>query len=251
MATGPRNYWDKIKRYYPFNKEEKKALVITTLVLTFIIAFNDGSETFNLSSWIVHFILIAVGVGLSVIAHETGHRLAAFSAGFRVEYQLWWYGALIGVIFTLVSRGNIWVLIPGSFWAHHSVIHRLGFFRYGPNTLGVSIVALCGPIASIVMATLVKSVELIFFSGGNALLNKLFIFNLAFAVWNLLPIPPLDGSKLFFHSRLTFAFIFGSVLGYTVLAGFGVYSWILGLIIGGIIWLLYYVSFEVGAWNYF
>jgi Zn-dependent protease len=94
-------------------------------------------------------------------------------------------------------------------------------------------------------------VELIFFSGGNALLNKLFIFNLAFAVWNLLPIPPLDGSKLFFHSRLTFAFIFGSVLGYTVLAGFGVYSWILGLIIGGIIWLLYYVSFEVGAWNYF
>tara|TARA_Y100000310_G_scaffold76119_1_gene72545 strand:- start:336 stop:1091 length:756 start_codon:yes stop_codon:yes gene_type:complete len=251
MAPGPRNYWDKVKKLYPFNKEEKKALLITTLVLTFIIAFNDGSSSFNFSSWLFHFILVAVGVGISVIAHETGHRLVGFKAGYRVEYQLWWYGAIIGIIFTLVSRGNIWVLIPGGFWAHHSVVHRLGFFRYGPTTVSVSVISIAGPIASIVMATWIKGIDIFIFAGSSALLNKLFIFNLAYAVWSLLPIPPLDGSKLFFHSRLTFAFIFGSVLGYTILAGIGVYSWILGLIIGGIIWLLYYVFFEVGAWEYF
>tara|TARA_Y100000310_G_scaffold345388_1_gene464387 strand:+ start:1684 stop:2439 length:756 start_codon:yes stop_codon:yes gene_type:complete len=248
MATGLRNYWDKVKRYYPFNKDEKKALLITTVVLAFIIGFNDGSSQFNLSKWLLHFIFIFIGVGISVLFHESGHRLVAFPAGFKVEYQLWWYGLVIGIIFALFSKGNIWILVPGGIWAHHMLIHRLGFFRYGPNTFAISVIALSGPLASIICATLIKTIQWIFFSAGSPFLQKLFIFNLAYAVWSLIPIPPLDGSKVFFHSRLTFAFIFGCVLGYTVLAAFGIFSWILALIIGGLIWLVYYVYFEVGAW---
>ncbi|MDP7115781.1 MAG: hypothetical protein QF915_01870 [Candidatus Woesearchaeota archaeon] len=251
MATGLRNYWDKIKRYYPFNKEEKKALIITILALTFMVGFNDGNKQFIFSRWLINFSFLLIGVGISVLFHETGHRLAAFPAGFRVEYQLWWYGLLIGIIFTIFSKGNVWVLVPGGIWAHHMLIHRLGFFRYGPNTLAVGIIGLAGPIASIIFATWIKTIDWLFFASTNLFLQKLFIFNLAFALWSLVPIPPLDGSRVFFHSRLTFSFIFGCILGYTILAALGIYSWILALIIGGVIWLVYYVYFEMGAWvNY-
>ena len=251
MATGARNYWDKVKRYYPFNVEEIKALIITTVVLTFIIAFNDGRSEFFLPSWLANYGFLFIGVALSVLFHETGHRLLAFPAGFRVEYQLWWWGLGIGVILAILSKGNIWVLVPGGIWAHHMVIHRLGFFRYGPNTLAAGVIALSGPVASVIFATIIKTINLIFFNGGSAFLETLFIFNLAYAIWSLIPIPPLDGSKLFFYSRLTFSFVFGCVFGYVILAAFGIYSWILALIIGTIIWLLFYVFFEMNAWvNY-
>ncbi len=251
MALGWRNYWDKIKRYYPFNREEKKALIITILVLGFIVGFNDGSKEFILSSWLLSFFLLLIGIALSVLFHETGHRLVAFPAGFRVEYQLWWYGLVIGIIFAIFSKGKVWILAPGSIWAHHMLIHRLGFFRYGPNTMAFSLISLAGPVASVIFATWIKTIDWLFFAGANAFLQKLFIFNLAYAVWSLVPIPPLDGSRVFFDSRLTFAFIFGSILGYIILVALNIYSWILALLIGGIIWLVYYVYFESAYWvNY-
>ena len=66
-----------------------------------------------------------------------------------------------------------------------------------------------------------------------------------FAVYNMFPIPPLDGSKIFFESRLLYAFVAGTLLGYVVLAGFfDYYSYIVALLIGGVCWLSFYFAFE-------
>ena len=75
--------------------------------------------------------------------------------------------------------------------------------------------------------------------------NELFVLNLSFAAWNLLPIPPLDGSKVFYYSRLTYVFIFGSIASYVFMVYFlNIYSYIYALLIGCVIWLLYYIFLE-------
>ena len=68
-----------------------------------------------------------------MIVKQLGYRVAALHSGFRAEYQLWWYGIAVGLIITVLSKGKVWVFVPGAVMIHHLVIHRLGYFRYGSN----------------------------------------------------------------------------------------------------------------------
>ena len=80
-------------------------------------------------------------------------------------------------------------------------------------------------------------------------LSSMYAFNLAFAVSTMLPIPPLSGHYMFFASRPWFAFLFGTIFAYATLTLiFEVFSWIWALLLGGLIWLIYYISFEKEAW---
>ena len=53
-------------------------------------------------------------------------------------------------------------------------------------------------------------------------LQKLLSVTLWFALFTILPIPPLNGSRLFFGSRVTYFFILGWVIGFNVLLRFPV-----------------------------
>jgi hypothetical protein len=244
---------DKIKRYGPFTHEEWKAVIISILILTFIIGFNDGRKSFNLFLWIHNLLGSFIIVSVSFLIHQLGHRIAGLHEGFRVEYKLWWYGITLGLIFVFVSKGRLWFLAPGGIFIHHIPIHRLGKFRYGPNVFAFSMISLMGPLFSIFFATIFKTLDLWFRLGWTAypFFNKFVIFNWLLAAYALLPIPPLAGSRMFFHSRLVYSFVFGCVAGYALLVVlFGIYSYIGAILIGTFMWLMYYILFERGAWKY-
>ena len=110
-------------------------------------------------------------------------------------------------------------------------------------------IALGSNIALILFGGFFKTIDIYFFTGSNPLISKLFVFSMAYAAWSLIPIPPLDGSKLFFASRLVYAFVFGCFAGYAVLVALGVYSYIWALVIGVFAWLIFYIVFERTAWK--
>jgi len=113
----------------------------------------------------------------------------------------------------------------------------------------MAIIAFAGPIASIVFGTIFKNINLYILSNSFPLFDKIFIFNLVLAAAQMLPIPPLDGHYMFFASRSTYAFLAATIIIYTVLVlGLKVFSWIWALIIGAVIWLIYYIKFERVAW---
>lgn len=241
------SYADAVKRYFKFSKDELKALVITIVVLTFIMAFNDKRPEFSVVYWTSNFLLWLAIVAVSVMIHHAGHRLIAIKIGFKVEFRLWWYGLGAGLIMALITRGTIPLLLPGGIYVHHLAAHRLGAFRYGPNVVAISIIAMMGPLFNIFLATIVKTLQIWVPFGllNTAIVDRIFIFNLLFAMFTLLPIPPLDGSRMFFHSRLAYAFVFGTVATYVLLAYvFQFYSYITALVVGGAIWLVYFVVFE-------
>jgi len=243
---------DKVKRYFKFSRDELVSIIITILCLTFIIGFNDGRETTALDSfWFYHLFISLIIVAITVFVHLGGQRIIGLHSGFRIEYKLWWYGLILGIIITLVTRGSVWILLPGGIFLHHLAVHRLGYFRYGTNTLAMAMTGLAGSVSNILLATIIKTLELWFgFPVSSSLfLSKLIIFNWIYALFNFIPIPPLDGALILFRSRLTFAFIFGTIAGYAVLILFGIFSFILALIIGGLFWLIFYLVFEKGAWD--
>jgi len=250
---GPFDLVDKVKRYFWFSQEEWKSILITILALTFIIGFNDGRKTGAIDSfWFYNLFICLIVVVIVVLVHLAGQRIVGLDAGFRVEYKVWWYGIIIGLVMALVTRGNIWVILPGGILIHHLSIHRLGYFRYGTNTLAMAMTALAGPLANILLATFLKTLEIWFNVPVSSvlLLDKLIVFSWVYAIWSLVPIPPLNGALILFKSRLMYAFIFGTIGGYAVLVMFGIYSFIFAFIIGAIFWLLFYILFERGAWSF-
>jgi len=240
------NYTDKVQRYYPFTFLEVRNIMITIIVIGFMYGFYDGQPEWNFAYWSYNMLVSTAIVAVSMIVFLTGQRLAGLSAGYRVEFQMWWPGLILALIITFISRGRIWIPIAGGMLLHHMAGHRLGFFRYGLNMLDNGVVASCGPLACVFFATILR--QLAFWFGpadGIDIVEKIYWFNLIFALVNMLPIPPLAGSKLMYQSRLPFVFILSFIIVYTITAfvlkpG----SWIIALIGAIAIWLWYYIKFE-------
>jgi len=244
----------KIKRYYRFTPLEIRNFLIIILVLAFIISMDEwgpGQEV-QLAYGLFNFFNAMLVVTLSILFYNTAQRIIGLNLGYKVEYQFWSFGIFIALILAFISTAlgkTLWVLIPGGILIHHIGKHRLGFFRYGLNYFGLGMIALSGPVASIVLAIIFKII-----SGfiSTPLITKLIHFNLIFAVWQILPIPPLDGSKLFFGSRMVYSFAFFSIIMAAILLYVNIPIWmaVIGAVLIGIIcWLLYYIFLERFLWK--
>ena len=67
----------------------------------------------------------------------------------------------------------------------------------------------------------------------------------------MLPIPPLDGSKIFFGGRLLYIFGLAGIVAAGVLLYANIAVWIAvisSFLIAVVLWLLYYIFFEKDYW---
>ncbi len=245
---------DRIKRYVRFSKDEIKALLIASIAFGFMLSFKGwGIEQFDIAAGITNWLLATVIALGGVFTGMLAHKIGAAYLGFRAECKLWSYGIIIGLVLVFVTRGNFWFLAAIGTVYHHLAVHRLGFFRYGLNYWDQAKAAFVGPLANILLAALIKiiatgSIVIPIGLAGSPLVEKAILFNLWYAIFNMLPIPPLDGTVAFYASRTWYVFIFGCILGYSLLViGAGVYSMFATLAGGIVLVVLYYLFWERGA----
>lgn len=104
--------------------------------------------------------------------------------------------------------GALCILLFGFGWAKPVGVNPR-YFKNGKR--GMALVALAGPLSNLIMATLalllgnVAAVVYYSISSDNSVLAFLYLIcsyiaqiNVSLAVFNLIPIPPLDGSKILF-----------------------------------------------------
>lgn len=243
------SYFDKVKRYFWFTPAELRSFIISVLVLGFIISFTEwGEGAFDFSVGFMNYFIAVLIVGVSVFVHLAGQKLWALGTGFRHEFQMWGIGLGIAVVLAFVTNGKFWMMVPGGFIIHHLAGHRLGWFRYGLNYWALGLVALAGPIATVFLMVIVKAFG--FFIPAQ-IVYKILTFNLLYNVFSMLPIPPLDGSKIMFGARMLYAFYFPYVIAASLMLWSNIpalLSIIGSLLIGALIWLLYYIFFEKDVW---
>ena len=155
------------------------------------------------------FFLIALALVFALVLHELGHAAAALLFGDDTAKRM---GRLtLNPLAHLDLLGTLLLLFVGFGWARPVPINPLRFRNY---RLGLFVVSIAGILVNLVLAVLAALLlkalfarfpgeVLAAFQGVNTLVGSLALavyyfasLNLVLAVFNLLPIPPLDGSKI-------------------------------------------------------
>ena len=242
---------DKIRGYYKFTPYEARGLTIAVLIIGFIISFKEwGADNFNLSVGLFNLFNAVLISALSVMIHDAGQRIWGLAIGYRIEFRMWTFGLIAAVAVAFITNGNMWLIVPGGFMLHHLAGHRLGFFRYGVNYFGQAMVALAGPLFTLMLIIALKTLGVFF--PDNALIEKAVMFNVVYLITSMLPVPPLDGSKIFFGSRMLYAFVLPAMIIAAILMIVKIpvfFAIVLSVLAGVVLWLVYYISFERKAWK--
>ena len=237
-----RDYIDKLRLYFWFSAKEFWAFVGVVVGLAIIHSWNLwGTQRFEASVGLTNLLQAMVFVSITVFLHHAGQRMMALALGFRAEHKMWWNGLLAGLILAMLSNGKIAFLAATATMEHLLPIHRLGAFRHGANIATLAKIAMAGPALNIAFAGLVKMIE---FAGflNPYVSNQLFGLNIAFALWNLLPIPPLDGTKILYWSRMIYVWLVAAVGSYAFLAFFfNFYSYLAAVILGTVLTIIVFL----------
>lgn len=239
MVYGFYNWVDKIKRYAPYVDSEWKWFFIAWPLLTLVMAFDDGSETFRITNWIGNYIISGLGIALAIFVSEFAERAIALEQGFKLTTKPFLYGILGGLIISIMTNGKVIFLAHRSFHMDTIESQRLGYFRYHRSYYAMGKIAFLGPFANILVAILLFYIPIL----PNPARDVFISANIIYAISNMLPIPPLDGSLFMYASRLMYFFVFGAYLGIVLVIEFGASIWIMfaaALIMGILLAKIYF-----------
>ncbi len=149
---------------------------------------------------IIVFIVILL---FSVIFHEVAHGLMAERLG---DPTARYAGRLtlnpiphIDLFGSILLPAMMWIATNGQFVIGAAKPVPVDYRNFRNMRLGMILVAIVGPLTNLALATVAAAV-LRFVPNishtGSDLLLQVILMNLILAVFNMLPVPPLDGSKV-------------------------------------------------------
>ncbi|MBD3397983.1 site-2 protease family protein [Candidatus Micrarchaeota archaeon] len=178
------------------SNREAQEILISVIAISLALAVNQigivniGEEMGAFVS-VASFFLVALGIGF--ILHEMAHKFTANFFGHYAEFRMWTQG--LGFMFLLAALPTRFMFIaPGAVYIH-------GYGRPISKTEN-GIISIAGPVTNVVIAII--AIAALFITGpfalgtlgGVELWSSVAWINTFLALFNLLPIYPLDGSKV-------------------------------------------------------
>jgi Zn-dependent protease len=178
-----------------FSKTELNHITIALFVITLALTLFFELPIFT------GFAIMLSTFGVAFISHELAHKYVAQKYGFWAEFRYWETGLILGLLMGL-TRAFLF-LAPGAVYIS----------AYGISKKQNAYISLAGAATNVILAFVFLIFSPLF---GPTISSFAVSINLLLAIFNLLPIPPLDGSKVFAWNKKNWAVIF---IGLIVLRG--------------------------------
>ena len=159
--------------------------------ITISVAFSAVAAPSNPLSVLPLYLVV---VGTAFVLHELAHKYTAIRLGYHAEYRLWTTGLVFALLLAFTT---------GFVFAAPGAVYILGM----PGRRDNGLISIAGPLANFVVATLAL-LALILLRLDYVMVNLIyavFSVNAFIGFFNMLPIPPLDGSKIVSWSGAAYA----------------------------------------------
>lgn len=175
------------KSIFYFSPQEKKDLLISWITLSIAFALLISPTLLGITDFLFGLAIAIVAVGTGFIFHELAHREMAKHYGFHSEFRAWYPGLALALILAIVTMGQFTFAAPGATY----------FYATNVSKKQNGIISAAGPIVNIILGLILLLAGL---ATSDALLKTILLssamINYWFALFNLIPIYPLDGSKI-------------------------------------------------------
>ena len=219
---------------FGFNFDRRTMYIIAAVLLVFFVIQSAADP-----SQLVGLLLSAPGVLIAITFHEFAHGYAAYKLGDDTAKN---QGRLsLNPLDHLDPIGTLMLLVAGFGWGKPVHVNPRNYTRKMSMEKGEAIVSAAGPLMNFILAlifTLIycaiyKFASIAFISStvGSViiiLISSTISINIGLGVFNLIPLPPLDGSKIimpFLHYKAKQFFVNNEQIFYIVF----VLLWITGL----------------------
>ncbi|HYE83831.1 MAG TPA: site-2 protease family protein [Clostridia bacterium] len=174
------------------------------------------------------------GIIIAFTVHEYSHALAAYLMGDKTAKQ---FGRLtLNPIAHIDPLGFLCLIVTRRFgWAKPVPVNDINF---KDRKKGMLLVSLAGPMSNFITALLIAIAYPLFYDSMGvamkSILSIAYIINLSIGVFNLIPIPPLDGSKIldvFLTNKQKF-FLRRYALYSNIIIIMLIFSGVIGMILG-------------------
>jgi len=185
-----------------FSRGEISSIIIAWLVLSIAITYQNFVGLFtgigSLEIVIAGFVATATGF----IIHEMGHKFVAIRRGYVAHFRLWMWGLLLTLFIVVFSGGGIVFGAPGAVYIAPAAMAAYGYdstYRPRDPEQENMVISAAGP--GINLAFAVAFLGLFLAAPLGSFLSTIaqfgFALNVGLGSFNMLPVPPLDGSKIF------------------------------------------------------
>lgn len=175
--------------------KERNDLIISWLTVSFAFAwiglaiFNPGGFT----GFIEQFAVMLVAVGSGFILHELAHKYVAIHYGAQAEFRAWRQGLLLAIGLAIITNGSFVFAAPGAVYV----------FGKSITVKQNGIISWAGPVTNLFVVFFFGSLLAILNPSdflARIIISAMYV-NFFLAAFNLIPIFPLDGSKVFVWNK--------------------------------------------------
>jgi len=223
-----------------FTKKEINHLTIAIVVLGVIFSFNEwGIESFDFLMGITNLLRAIILSAIILLTQIYGEKIYGKRIGTKIFYSLWiikekvYLGVIVPILVALFSSGALPFPMVGGFSTQETPSKRIGRKYSRLTEFEESRIAFVGIITNLLFIIIFKILTLTnisFFMKGMEIATVMVIIN-------IIPLPPLNGSKIFFGSRsfyvLSLIFVIASIIFLYM------FSILVSLIIAAIIALIF------------
>ncbi|MCK4428947.1 MAG: site-2 protease family protein [Candidatus Aenigmarchaeota archaeon] len=180
------------------DKTELRDILVAWMALS--VAFMIATRKISVEYLFIFLFIIAV----SFLTHEFAHRQVAKRLGYDAKFEMWPFGLLLAI---LSSLGGFIFAAPGAVVIYQKRIVHESRKKIADANFKI---AVAGPLSNIILSIVFLILSITF---RMELFYLAAYINALLAVFNLLPIPPLDGSKVFQYNSKTWLPVFLIALG--------------------------------------
>ena len=187
---------------FGFNFDKRTMYIIAGILLLFVvIQYVTNPEQ------LLGLLLSAPGVLISITFHEFAHGYAAYKLGDDTAKN---QGRLsLNPLAHLDPIGTLMLLVAGFGWGKPVEVNPRNYTRKISMEKGEAIVSLAGPLMNFVLAIIFTLIYCAIYKFASTsflvstiggiimlLISSTISINIGLGIFNLIPLPPLDGSKI-------------------------------------------------------